>query len=206
MGISSSNRDWFNLYWWRKGMQTLKHLLTEKLRSHNHLPPFHAMELLAFPNSSRYGAPTITHYHTCRGVVSSLCDINSLIWRVGAGQRLGIIQQEGLGRVQEQLWGWTEVAGKRQMAAGVKPSVVWIKSLARSRKCSHFSESFTSTANEVATLKILLILLIFQRHPSEQQLLSQGAPEERWAEHACGLRGAQWCSQPALASCKYQPV
>lgn len=138
-------------------------------------------------------------YHHC---------VASTAWFGGLVQDRGLASsnKKGLGRVQEQLWGRTEVAGKRQMGAGVKPSVVWIKSLARSRKCSHFSESFMSTANEVATLKILLILLIFQRHPSDQQLLSQGAPEERWAEHACGLRGAQWCSQPALASCKYQPV
>lgn len=60
MGISSSNRDWFNLYWCRKRMKALKHLQTERLRSHNHLPPFHAMKLFAFPSSSRYGAPTIT--------------------------------------------------------------------------------------------------------------------------------------------------
>lgn len=59
MGISSSNRDWFNLYWWRKRMKALKHLLTERLRSHNHLPPFHAMELFSFLSSSRYGAPAI---------------------------------------------------------------------------------------------------------------------------------------------------
>lgn len=127
----------------------------------------------------------------CRGVVSSLCGINSLIWRAGAGQRLGIIQQKGLGRVQEPVWGRTAVEGKRLVGAGVKPSVVRVKSLARSRKCLYFSESFTSTANEIATPKILLIPFIFQRHPSEQQLLSQGAPVEQWAEHACGPRGAQ---------------
>lgn len=60
MGRSSSNRDLFNLNWWRKRMKALKYLLTEKLRIHNHLSSVHAMGMLVFPNSSRFGAPIIT--------------------------------------------------------------------------------------------------------------------------------------------------
>ena len=41
MGISRSRRDRFNLCLRRKRMNALKHLLTERLRSHKHLPLLH---------------------------------------------------------------------------------------------------------------------------------------------------------------------
>lgn len=50
-------------------MNALKHLLAERLISHKHLPPLHAVELLVLPDSSRCRTSPITRvgvmYHQC---------------------------------------------------------------------------------------------------------------------------------------------
>lgn len=72
------------------------------------------------------------------------------------------------GRVQKQVWGGRAVEGKRLVGARVKPSVAQIKSLTKSRKCSHFSESFMSRDNETATPEALTFPFTFLMHPFEQ--------------------------------------
>lgn len=165
MGISRSSTDGFDLYLRRRRMNAVQRLLTERLRSHKLLQPFHTMEPLLFPHSSRCGTSTIARV----GVMYLHCGHQQPNLGVRyRTQPLGVMQQEGPGRVQEQVWGRRAVEGKRLVGARVKPSVVWIKSLAKRRKCSHFSESFMSSDNEIATPEALTFPFPFQMHPFEE--------------------------------------
>lgn len=114
MGISSNSRDWFNLYWRRK-INALKHLLTERLRSHKHLPPFHAMELLAFPNSSRYRTPTIAcvegmYHHRVASTASFGGSVQDTeVWHHptrGAGKSAGVGLGKDSGSREEANGSW----------------------------------------------------------------------------------------------------
>lgn len=53
------------------------------------------------------------------------------------------------------------------MGAGVQPSVVWIKNLAKSRKCSHFLESFRSRDKETAVPEAFTFPFTFLTPPFE---------------------------------------
>ena len=86
--MASRTGEGFNLYLTihpLRRMNALKHLLTERLRSHKHLPPLHAMELLAFPYSSRCGTSTVT----CAGVIYHHC-VASTAWFGGSVQDTAI--------------------------------------------------------------------------------------------------------------------